>query len=77
MLALCKCMLIIIATIQNNDKYCQEYSPELLQRSCIPPKYAESITLQVCEELSRHLRFTECVCVTCASKNVIAERRLR
>ena len=28
MLALCKCMFIIIATIQNNDRYSPEYSPE-------------------------------------------------
>ena len=39
-------MQIIIATIQNNDEYCPQYSPEYPQRYCLLKQYAESTTLK-------------------------------
>lgn len=41
MLALCKCLLIVIATIQNNDKYCPVYSSAILQNDLMFKIYAE------------------------------------
>ena len=40
-------IIIIIATIQNNDEYCPEYSPEHPQRYCLLKQYAEGITLKL------------------------------
>ena len=50
MLALCKCVFIIIATIPDNDKYYPEYSSELHQKYCMLKKYAQHGKLK----LSKH-----------------------